>query len=477
MTTIAKNVVSYEINNPLNQDSIFTPLTLTNGIFTSQLDTGNNHMLVRFIGIQDTVVLSKDIYYFPGSIMNQNTYNISVTTDTGSIGTKLYVNNQFVKQINSFSDNIPVFKGENTLKFTKFGYVDSLVIVDSSVTVNISLHLFPHSYSSPTDSNIINFPAQGRIQYRKNVTVMDSAMKSIISMKQFDGNFSALGLIPKSREFEFRHLNAPNWSNIKTAITLDQMENLSRDSIYLMKVSGDTILTKIYFDSTGVIAGYDSVVQKLTYNYINFDKGTVTKEALVIMKRQVPKMNNINLNINQNDSLIIALSTLLPDPDSIKNDITYSVSVNQNNLSLSISGNNLIIKPNYCWTGNTNFILRANHDRLEKGYSFPVSVVTNINEINCAPTIINEMNQSSTIDIYPNPSIGSFIVSFNSIQNETIQITVFNMLGEKIYEEEVKNISNTFTKQINLGTTSTGVYFIKVQIGDTAYNKKIIISN
>ncbi len=175
--------------------------------------------------------------------------------------------------------------GQNTLKFTKFGYVDSLMTIDF-VLINLSLQLYPYSYSSLTDSSIIDFPSHGKLQYRRNVTMLDSIKASVISMKQYDDNFSGKGLIPKSRKFEFRHLNAPTWSNIKTAMALDQIENLSFDSIYLMKISDDTSFIKIAFDTLGLTAGYDSTVQKLSYNYINFDNGTATKEALIIMKNK-----------------------------------------------------------------------------------------------------------------------------------------------------------------------------------------------
>ena len=133
-------------------------------------------------------------------------------------------------------------------------------------------------------------------------------------------------LIPKSRKFEFRHLNAPAWSNIKTAMALDQVENLSFDSIYLIQISDDTAFTKITFDSTGLVAGYDSTVQKLNYDYINFDNGTATKEALVIMKKKAPIEKGVaTLSVNENDSLAIPLSQLFSDPDSIHNDMTYQI--------------------------------------------------------------------------------------------------------------------------------------------------------
>ena len=113
------------------------------------------------------------------------------------------------------------------------------------------------------------------------------------------------------------------------------------------------VLKKILFDSTGTIAGYDSLVQKLNYNYINFNNGTTTKEALVIMKKKAPSIKTASaLSINENDSLTIPLSQLFSDPDSIKNDMTYQIlNVTPTELQLSISSGNLLINTNPCNQG------------------------------------------------------------------------------------------------------------------------------
>jgi uncharacterized protein (TIGR02145 family) len=373
-----QNVVSYEINSPFNQDSIFVSLSLINNQFTSQLDTGNNVILVRFIGMQDTVRLTKVVYYWPNSLMNQNTYNVVITANTMSIGAKIYVNNQFIKQINASIDTIPVLRGQNSFKFLKFGYSDSLVTIDSAATINISSHLFPHSYSSLTDSSIVDFPAHGKIQYRKNVTIMDSARQSIISIKQYDDSYSWMGLIPKSRKFEIRHLNS-NWSGIRFAAVLDQIENLSSDSIYLMRIYNGTSFTKIPFDPNGTVAGYDSTVQKLNYNFINFNNGTATKEALVIMKKQAPIVNNVSmLTVNEHDTLKVALSYFFSDPDSIHNDMNFQVGYSPSQLNIQIINDSVLIFPSTCWSGYNSFTLQAQHDGLWRSISDSIHIISSI---------------------------------------------------------------------------------------------------
>ncbi len=393
-----RNIVSYKVNSPFNQDTTFVSLNLNNNQFVANLDTGYNQILVRFIGQQDSVTLSKEIYYFPPSSLSLNTYNLSLSADSSTIGAKLYVNNQFVKSINSLNESIPVLIGRNFVKLSKFGYTGSVITVDSAASINASLNLFPHSYSSLNDSSLIHFNIQGKIHYRKNVTVMDSALQSSISIKQYDDSFSAMRLIPKSRKFEFRHLNS-FWSNIRFAAILDQFENLHKDSIYLLRVYDDNSFMKLPFDSTSSsITTYDSLVQKLTFDYINFNNGTVVKEALVLMKKQPPIVNSVSsYNVNENDSLIIPLLQFFSDPDSIHNDMLMQLVSSTPQLNARIIGNSLIIKPTVCWNGSGTFTLQAQHDFLLRSNSASVTVNPRLLPTITGSTVLNCIEDTLTL--------------------------------------------------------------------------------
>ena len=368
----AVNAINFDITT--NTDTIFRSLSIADTTSGVPLDTGLNIIVVRYMSNVDTVVLGKVVYYFPSNLMNTNTYNILVSSDSITSGTKVYVNNIFYKEVDSAITIIPVLIGHNSINFSHFGFKDITLEFDSIGNINLPLLFTPISYSSLTDSSIIDFPAQGKIQYRKNVTVLDSAIQSIISLKQFDDNFSGMGLIPKSRKFEMRRLNS-NWSDIRFAAVLDQIENLSED-IYLMRVYDDNSFTKIPFDPNGTIAGYDSTVQKLTYNFINFNNGTATKEALVIMKKQAPIVNTISaFSTNENNTLRIALSQFFSDPDSIHNDMNFQVGNTSSQISIQIVGDSVWIIPLPCWHGSGTFTLQAQHDGLWRSVSGSVNVV------------------------------------------------------------------------------------------------------
>jgi hypothetical protein len=77
---------------------------------------------------------------------------------------------------------------------------------------------------------------------------------------------------------------------------------------------------------------------------------------------------------------------------------------------------------------------------------------------------------TSSLNIYPNPSHSSFIVSLLSSTAQTAQIVIFNMLGEK-----VKEYSISANKETELHIDVPGVYFISVFAGSENINKKIIV--
>ena len=78
------------------------------------------------------------------------------------------------------------------------------------------------------------------------------------------------------------------------------------------------------------------------------------------------------------------------------------------------------------------------------------------------------------VTIAPNPATGNFNVSLNSdlftSQNKPA-IEIFNILGEKIYSEELV----TKTKIIDCSSFTGGIYFVKITLGENIFTKKLIV--
>lgn len=85
--------------------------------------------------------------------------------------------------------------------------------------------------------------------------------------------------------------------------------------------------------------------------------------------------------------------------------------------------------------------------------------------------IVNSINNNyidNSIEIYPNPTNGEFLIDFNEYKHSVVEI--INSNGQLIQSLEV----NGSTKQINIEDLSKGVYFVKIGTGDKIVTKKII---
>ena len=91
----------------------------------------------------------------------------------------------------------------------------------------------------------------------------------------------------------------------------------------------------------------------------------------------------------------------------------------------------------------------------------PSGVITAINTISQDP--------SSDLKIYPNPSSGKFVLSFDNQMIEVKNVSVFNVLGEKVFEQRFQLYGRDVI--IDLENKPKGVYLLQVQT-----RKKIMVS-
>jgi hypothetical protein len=78
-----------------------------------------------------------------------------------------------------------------------------------------------------------------------------------------------------------------------------------------------------------------------------------------------------------------------------------------------------------------------------------------------------ENSALSDVTIYPNPSNGQYTLKGNNINS----IVVYNLIGEKVFQSAI----NSTTSEIDLSNMPNGVYFIKIQVLQTFFTKKVVI--
>ncbi|HET6244128.1 MAG: T9SS type A sorting domain-containing protein [Bacteroidetes bacterium] len=77
-----------------------------------------------------------------------------------------------------------------------------------------------------------------------------------------------------------------------------------------------------------------------------------------------------------------------------------------------------------------------------------------------------------SFSIHPNPSSGVFTIQLNEGNFAFTEITVSNILGQKIYKS---HFSNNNKKEINLMGNAEGIYFLNIRSGEKAFAAKIIL--
>ncbi|MCH8903845.1 MAG: T9SS type A sorting domain-containing protein, partial [Bacteroidetes bacterium] len=79
------------------------------------------------------------------------------------------------------------------------------------------------------------------------------------------------------------------------------------------------------------------------------------------------------------------------------------------------------------------------------------------------------------IKIYPNPTSSQINIQLKNLENQDVELTIMNILGEVIYEEMFHNVEGELNKIYALSQLSNGIYFIKIGLDERIFVNKIII--
>ena len=131
------------------------------------------------------------------------------------------------------------------------------------------------------------------------------------------------------------------------------------------------------------------------------------------------------------------------------------------------------LKPSTKYIWQTGIICNLNNMYAFSKLSDTASFVTSAKS---GPKLDKSGNSSLSFNmtVYPNPTDGIIKVNIsNASGNNTLMI--YNIAGQAVYTDKISEISNYFTKEIDLSGYSKGVYFIKATNDIGVLTKKIIV--
>jgi len=85
-------------------------------------------------------------------------------------------------------------------------------------------------------------------------------------------------------------------------------------------------------------------------------------------------------------------------------------------------------------------------------------------------------NKFQEVTVSPNPSHDIFNVSISGFENETVNVGVYNTIGEMLLSESATSSNNAIKTSFDLSDLPNGIYFVRV-FGEGSYTVKKIIKN
>ncbi len=87
---------------------------------------------------------------------------------------------------------------------------------------------------------------------------------------------------------------------------------------------------------------------------------------------------------------------------------------------------------------------------------------------------IDEYTGISNLEVYPNPTNNSLQISFQSTENQTVSMQMYDLVGKKVQAGQKMQVGiGTHTLQADCSNLQQGTYLLNIQVGDKTVVKKI----
>jgi len=88
---------------------------------------------------------------------------------------------------------------------------------------------------------------------------------------------------------------------------------------------------------------------------------------------------------------------------------------------------------------------------------------------------INDLLSEHNVNIYPNPAKAELNIEVNALKQNTVEVSVLNLLGQTVIHEKFNLNQGINSNQIKLQDLQGGLYIIRLQSGEDTFMTKIVI--
>ena len=127
-------------------------------------------------------------------------------------------------------------------------------------------------------------------------------------------------------------------------------------------------------------------------------------------------------------------------------------------------------------TGDVVFYgaFNSNHDGHKGG---EVTQLSTLRVKENGTTYTNNIEKSIDFNMFPNPVQNSLTINFNLNKNTLVQVSLYDLSGKKVSELLNKQMNGEVSQQFDLSAVENGIKFIKIQIGNEFFNKRLLVNN
>ncbi|HHZ65995.1 MAG TPA: T9SS type A sorting domain-containing protein [Flavobacteriales bacterium] len=88
---------------------------------------------------------------------------------------------------------------------------------------------------------------------------------------------------------------------------------------------------------------------------------------------------------------------------------------------------------------------------------------------------VEDIDLNALIGVYPNPNRGTFLLHVDQRIESDIEISIYSIKGELIYEEFLNSNSTGLNHFIDIAKNSAGIYYLRMTMENAVVHKKVVI--